>query len=308
MQHPSTTTPSGWLAFELSILYRLNFGSVAMPFTGDPTIGTYLKRRDVRVTSNDVLRSDWYRSLSVIQNGTERLSDEDVNVVLDDVYVPGYKLNNPALRNWFNETDAWWFDNIRKNLDRLNSPLKSAIATSLALAVGDYVHSFDETTRELRQPLSNVFRRLWTILPEPVNNGQSNACHNKTPDEFIAESTAELLFLRLPRAEIRSSEKNKNAWREEWIRGGDDFWPDFDASMTGKIGQPVETKSQYLRLLEDALSRASHLKHWAVSHIETGFVSAQEITDAVGKHRRVEAVYTKDFSELTGKKAVIITA
>jgi hypothetical protein len=28
----------------------------------------------------------------------------------------------------------------------------------------------------------------------------------------------------------------------------------------------------------------------------------------IGKIRRVEAIYTKDFSELTGTKAVIVTA
>jgi len=308
MQNSTTTTPSGWLAFELSILHRLKFNSVAMPLTGDPAIGSYLKRRDIRVTSNDVLQSDWYRSLAVIQNVSEKLSDDDVNAVLEDVYVPGYKPLNPALRNWFSETDAWWFDNIRRNLDRLNSPLKFAVATSLVLAVGDYVHSFDEKTRELRQPLSNVFRRLWTNLPEPVGSNQNNACQNKAPDEFIAESTGELMFLRLPKAEIRTSEKDKQAWREEWMRGGDYFWPDFNTAMGGTFGQPVETKSQYLRLLEDALQRALHLTHWAVSHIETGFISAQEIADTIAKHRRVEAIYTKDFSELTGKKAVIITA
>ncbi|HLA94090.1 MAG TPA: hypothetical protein VK612_00110, partial [Pyrinomonadaceae bacterium] len=190
----------------------------------------------------------------------------------------------------------------------LNSPLKFTVATSLVLAVGDYVHSFDEKTRELRQPLSNVFRRLWTNLPEPVGSNQNNACQNKAPDEFIAESTGELMFLRLPKAEIRTSEKDKQAWREEWMRGGDYFWPDFNTAMGGTFGQPVETKSQYLRLLEDALQRALHLTHWAVSHIETGFISAQEIADTIAKHRRVEAIYTKDFSELTGKKAVIITA
>ena len=66
-----TTTPSGWLAFELSILHRLNFSSVAIPLTGDPAIGNYLKRRNVRVAANDVLQSDWQRSLAVIANTTK---------------------------------------------------------------------------------------------------------------------------------------------------------------------------------------------------------------------------------------------
>lgn len=304
----NTKTPSGWLAFELSILHRLKFTSAALPFTGDPAIGGFLKRRGVRVTANDILQADWHRSLAAIQNSSEKLSDDDVNLILEDVYVPGYRLANPSLRNWFSEIDAWWFDNIRGNLDLLGSPVKFAIAVNLVVAVGDYVRSFTDETLEFRQPLSNTFRRLWMDLIEPVTGGDGHSCQNKTPDTFIAESTAELMFLRLPPAEIRSAGNSLRPWREEWLRCGDDFWPEFEASMTGKLGRAVETKSQYLRQLEDTLARATHMKNWAVGHIESGLISSHEIAEVIGKHRRVEAIYTKDFSELTGKKAVIITA
>ena len=308
MQLQPTSTPTSWLAFELSILHRITFGSVALPFTGDPAIGSYLKRRRVRVNANNILQADWHRAVFAIQNNSETLEEADVERVLQDVYMPGFKLANPALTKWFSETDAWWFDNLRRNIEALESPIKRAAAISLAISVGDYAHSFTEQTREYRQPLSHTFRRLATLLPKPSNNHQDNACSNKSPEVFIAESNAELLFVRLPRAEIRSHFDERGLWREEWVRGGDDFWPDFESQLDGALGSPVATKSQYLRALEQCLDRASNKKHWAVSHIDTGFIQAQEIADAIGKHRRVEAIYTKDFSELTGKKAVIITA
>ncbi len=308
MNISSKTTPASWLAFELSILHRMNFKSVAIPFTGDPALGRYLKRREVRVTTNDLLQSNWTRALGVIQNNVEKLSDEDVNLILEDVYVPKFKLQNAALRKWFTETDSWWFDNVRQNLDRLQSPFAFALAASLVMAVGDYVHSFTDETGEMRQPLSNVLRRLWTVMPEPHNNGQNNTCQNKNPDDFIAESTVELLFLRLPAAGKFSAESHASAWREEWLRGGTDFWPDFEAAGNGKLGMPVETKSQYLRILELTLSRAAHIKHWAIGHVESGFLSTQDIVETIAKTRRVDAIFTKDFSELTGTKAVIITA
>ncbi|MDM7922245.1 MAG: hypothetical protein QUS14_08080, partial [Pyrinomonadaceae bacterium] len=70
---------------------------------------------------------------------------------------------------------------------------------------------------------------------------------------------------------------------------------------------PVETKSQYLQLLGDTLRRATNIKRWAIAHVETGFVSTQDIVDAISRVRKPEAIYTKDFSELTGTKAVIVT-
>ena len=308
MHTQATSTPTGWLAFELSILHRIKFGSIAMPLTGDPEIGLYLKRRRIRVAANNILESDHHRAVYSIQNNTETFDDADVDLVLADAYMPGFALSNPALSKWFSEPDAWWFDNLRRNVDLLATPAKQAAAVALAIAVGDYAHSFTENTRHYRQPLSQTFRRLAAMLPKPANNHQPNACSHTTPEAFIAESNAELLFLRLPRAEISSHFNERGLWREEWVRGGADFWPDLEARLAGSLGSPVETKSQYLHVLEGCLDRASNKKHWAISHIETGFVQADEIAETVGKFRRVEAIYTKDFSELTGKKAVMITA
>lgn len=273
---------------------------------GDPAIGSYLKRRNVRVASNDILQSDWQRSIGVIQNTAEKLDERDVELILEDAYIPGYKLTNESLLRYFSEVDSWWFDNLRRNIDRLDSPFKRAIAASLVFAVGDYVGSFSDDTRELRQPLSATFRRLLSVMPEPVAGGSGHVCHNKTPDAFMAETFGDVLFLRLPKAEIGGN--GARPWREEWLRGNAGFWPEFEASTAGKLGRPVETRSQYVRLVDDLLNRASNIKQWVITHTDTGVISAQDIAQIVGKHRAVEAIFTKDFSELTGKRAVIITA
>src|SRR5688572_5520447 len=200
MHGQTKTSPKSWLAFDLNVLRRLKFESAALPFSEQPALGTYLKRWGVRVAANDPMQSAWTNSLAQVANGGERLSSDDVNLVLEDAYVPGYRLQNQALPTWFGETDSWWFDNVRRNIDRLPSPMSRAIALSIGLATGDYVFAFKDETRELRQPLSTVFRRLWSIQPEPFTNGQENTCQNKTADDFIAETRADLMFLRLPAA------------------------------------------------------------------------------------------------------------
>lgn len=310
MPNPQSAIPKGWLAFELNVLRRLKFKSAALPFTADPALGAYLKRWDIRVQANDLAQSSWIKAVGAIQNNTEKLSVEDVGLILDDAYVPRYRLQNMALRNWFNETDAWWFDNVRQKMDDVSTPFARAIAQSIAMAVGDYVLSFSEETLKLRQPLSNVFRRLWVNNGEPVNNGQNNTSQNKNAYEFIAEAFADLMFLRLPAPHGENQRKYMGwtAWREEWLRGGDDFWADMEIAQAGRIGTRVETKSQYLRLLEETLRTASHISSWAIAHIDDGFITTQDIVETISRIRRVDTIYTKDFSELTGTKAVIITA
>src|SRR5205085_4517854 len=204
----------------------------------------------------------------------QRLTPDEVNMVLEDAYVPGYKLSNPALAFWFVETDAWWFDNVRKNIDRLSTTTAKAIASNIALAVGEYVFSFKENTRELRQPLSHVFKRIWSIQPEPFDNGKKNTCSNKDADAFIPDVQADLMFLRLPQPHAQASRTHlgRSAWREEWLRGNGDFWDTFEATQRGKLGAPTETKSQYLHLLEETLRRSSHIRLWAIAHVEDGFM------------------------------------
>ncbi|MFN6963900.1 MAG: hypothetical protein ACK4S4_09055 [Pyrinomonadaceae bacterium] len=304
------TPPRAWLAFELNVLRRRRFQSIAIPFSHTPALGAYLKRWGVRVLANDPLQSAWTRCVASIVSNGEKLSADDVNIVLNDAYVPRYRLNDPALRNWFNETDAWWFDNVRQNIDLLQTPVARAIAATLAMATGDHARSFTEETMELRQPLSNVFRRLWTVFPESFNNGQNNSCQNRGADDFIAETRAEMMFLRLPplHSHPLGAARAGAAWQEEWLRGGNDFWPAFAASQAGRLGMPTESKSQYLQMLEHTLNIAKHIRSWAVAHVEDGSISTQDIIDTISRVRSVDTIYTKDFSELTGTRAVIITA
>ncbi len=307
----SDSAEKGWLAFELNVLRRLKFASAILPFTGEPNLGAYLKRWNARVSTNDAAQSAWIKAVALIENNTEKLTNDDVNLVLEDAYVPRYRLQNESLKKWFGETDAWWFDNVRQNVEKLDSPVARAIALTVGMNTGDYALAFSDETLELRQPLSSVFKRLLTLQPEPFNNNQKNSCQNKTANEFIAENySADLMFLRLPtaRRQNRQAFASATAWREEWIRGADDFWSDSQRAQAGRLGAFTETKSQYLNFVEDTLRTASHVPVWAVAHVEDGFVSTQEIAEIIGRIRRIDTIFTKDFSELTGTKAVIITA
>jgi hypothetical protein len=248
------------------------------------------------------------KAMARVENNQVRLTGAEIEAVLEEAYVPHHKLRNPSLRRWFNETDAWWFDNLRAASERFTDKTKLALILSLGMAVGDYALSFDEETRELRQPFSRVFKRLWEAEPNPVDNNQPNTAANKQARDFLAAERADLLFLRLPRAGRRGARASSWAWREEWIRGNEDFWHDFDGISQGRLGSRVETKQQYLRHVEELLEAALHLPLWAIVHTEDGFITSEELVETVRRLRKVGTIYTKDFSELMGARAAIITA
>jgi hypothetical protein len=303
---------NGWLAFELNVLRRLKFSSVALPFSGEPNLGWQLKRRDVRVAANDPFLWSFTKAKALIENSSLRLEEADFEAVLEDAYAPQDDLANESLSKWFNEADAWWFDNVRLNAEKLEDEHKRALALTVGMMVGDYVLSFDKQTSDLREPLalSRVFRQMAALLPEPHDNSLRHQSSNQDLRSFVAERQhTDLLFLRLPAPVLQAEvSRGSSSWREEWLQGGDRFWSDFDKRRAGRLGGPVQSKQQYLGLVEDLLRTASHIPLWAIAYTENGFISGEELMETVGHIRRVEAIYVKDFSDLLGVKAAIITA
>lgn len=303
---------NGWLAFELSVLRRLKFLSVALPFTGEPELIVQLKNWRIRVAANDPMIWSYTKAFALVENNSEKLNEADLELLLDDAYIPRDKIANAALLKWFNETDAWWFDNVRFNAEHLE-PFKRALALTAAMMVGDYVLSFNEQTRRLREPfaLSDTFRRMLACLPEPHDNSMRNKTSNQGVRNFVAERHhTDLLFLRLPTPITLGAAARDplETWREEWLRGGDDFWIDVERSQKALLGSRVQSKQQYLGFVEDLLRSASHIPTWAIAHTENGFISNEELVDKVGRVRKVSTIYSKDFSDMLGVRASLLVA
>jgi len=248
----------------------------------------------------------------LIENDSERLTEDDLEAVVGDAYVPRERLENPGLRNWFNETDAWWFDNVRFNAESLDNQYKRALALTVGMMVGDYVTSFTAETSNLREPLSlsRVFTQFAEALPFNYDNSLRSKATKQDTRAFVAERRhTDLLFLRLPvPLQPQPTPRYAHAWREEWLHGGNDFWSELEKSRAGKLGSRVQSKQQYLGLVEDLLHTAAHLPAWAIAHTENGFISTEELVDTVSRVRKIDAVYSKDFSDLLGVRAAIVTA
>ena len=303
---------NGWLAFELGVLRRLRFASVALPFTGEPEICVRLKNWKVRVAANDPMLWSYTKAFALVENNTEQLDENDLEALLDDAYVPRDKLDNSALLKWFNEIDGWWFDNLYLNAQHLG-PYKRALALTAGMMTGDYVLSFNEQTRSLREPFSlpNVFRRMLDCVPAAHDNSMRNKSTNQDVRSFVAERHhTDLLFLRLPIPVTRTTTARDPVvtWREEWLRGGDDFWPELERARNGRLGSRAQSKQQYLGFVEDLLRTALHIPAWAIAHTENGFISTEELVEKVARVRKVSSIYAKDFSDMLGVRASLLVA
>ena len=296
-----------WLGFELSVLRRLKFNSVAIPFAGQPDLGWYLKFWGKQILDNDVCQWAWWSSRALVENSGESLTEEDVSLVLGEAYVPHRRLHNPALAEFFGEMDAVWFDNIWLNIQQIENEHRRALAIMLVFGVGDYVFSFTPETIELRRPLSEIFLALWGNQRQVIDNGKENYSVNRDGHDFIRGARADLMFVRFPRPEgLAGLRHSAAAWREIWVRGDGEAWDQLITNQRGRLGDDVASKEHYLQLVSNFLSRSKHIGQWAISHTEDGFLTAGEMGDVIKQFRRVDLTYNKDFSDVIGGRNTFI--
>jgi HD domain-containing protein len=284
------------LGFQASVLRQIEFRSVAFPFWNEARLDWYLKAWNKLIFANDP--RVWAGTVaSATVEATGPLSEDTITRILEDVYVPGVRLANPELRRWFGETDAWWMDNLRRNIDGLEDPLTRAQAFALGFFTGDYALSFDDDTRELRRPLTTVFWRLaGRAFAGPVGHS-NNRSFNQPAEDFIKHARADLLFLNSPASHTdRGGAEARSEWRESWARGAASDGADNGISLA----KPPQSKQSYLATIDRLLRLAAHFKTWAVEYQEPGLATAQDIIELIKEYRPVSATYSKDVTEVAG--------
>lgn len=306
------TTNRRWLGFELSVLRRLKFQTIAIPFSGHPDLDWYLKFWGKQILSNDICQWAWTISRALVENQGEMLTEEDVSLALSEAYVPRRRLSNQALAGLadhpgINDIDVVWFDNLWLNIQQIENEYRRALAAMHVIRTIDYVFSFDDRTIELRRPLSEVFISLWRSQWNIINNDQANYSINREAQEFIRGARGDLMFARFPRPEgLSALRQTVVGWRETWIRGSEGGWDELIAGQRGRLGDDVLSKEHYLQLVSNFLLRAKHLPKWAISHTDDGFISAGEMAEVIRQFRKIEITYNKDFSDVVGGRNTFI--
>jgi len=295
---PSDLNQKNLLGFEASVLRQIEFRSVAMPFWSMPRLDWYLKVWGKQILANDP--AAWAATAArAMIDAVAPLGEEQLTALLENLYIPGVRLSNAELATWFGESDAWWFDNLRRGIDRLEDPTARAQALLLGMQIGDYTLSFDEQTRELRQPLTTMFWRLAgrTVI---MSGNPGNASSNIPVDDFIRQANADLLYIKLPSHQLSSRARLRLRWRESWVSG---------QPIEMNLARGPQSIGAYLATLDRWLESAAHFRTWAIAYQEAGLASAHQVAELIKQHRPIRATYTKDISEvLGGVRSYIIVA
>lgn len=284
------------LGFEASVLRQIEFNSIAIPYCGWARLDWHLKGWGKQVASNDPRA--WAAAASRVSiEAAHPIEEEELSALLEDVYVPGTQLANPSLRRWFSETDAWWLDNLRRNVHSVDDEFLRAQGLVAGLMCGDYALSFDDGTRQFRRPLSSVFREVARRPFVHAEGAPSSRSFNLPAADFIRRIRADVLYLSLP---VPQSEpvgpEARGEWRECWVAGAEDGVADETMARL----RAAQSKQAFLERVASLLRAASHLRTWAIGYQEFGLASARDLSELIREYRPVRAVYSKDLTEVAG--------
>jgi hypothetical protein len=280
------------LGFQISVIRQIEFRTVAIPFCGRADLVHYLGALGKQVLSNDP--RPWAALAGRAALESEPLTDEQVFTILQDTYIPGARMSNTELREWFGEADAWWMDNVRRQA--LQDPSIQDQALLLGMQAGDYALSFGKSTFELKRPLTAIFRELATNSRAMLATHPHNRAYNLPVEQFLRDARADLMYLNLPSGHAEfGGPPSRPPWQDSWILGQrpatDDYW---------QLATWPQSKKAYLEMVDRILVSATRIRRWAVECRDAGLASARDISDLIKTHRAIQATYSKDLTEVAG--------
>lgn len=108
----------------------LQFKTALDAFGGTGSVGYMLKARGKSVTYNDILKFNWYIGTALIENDSVKLTDEDVEFILEEhgnISYPAF-VYDTFHDIYFTDSENRWIDRVVTNIEQLGELYKKAIA------------------------------------------------------------------------------------------------------------------------------------------------------------------------------------
>lgn len=109
---------------------ELDFNTFLDAFGGSSVVGYYAKTQNKEVTYNDILKANYLIGLSLIENNSVKLSDEDMNFILNvqsDKHYPNF-IQRTFRDIYYTNDENRWLDRVISNIRDIENKYKQSIA------------------------------------------------------------------------------------------------------------------------------------------------------------------------------------
>ncbi len=287
------------LPFLWDSLTDLEFTTALDAFSGSGCVSYMLKQKGIETYSNDFLEFTSNITKALVENDSVKLTKNDITLLLKENKNSTDFISRTFGEIYFSKKDNRFLDNLRANIDLLDSQTKKAIAFSAITracmkkrprGIFTYVgHRYDDGRRDIQLSLKDHFIENVESFNEAVfNNGRNNKSYNS--DIFNLNVNADLVYFDPPYLTNKSD--NDYTRRYHFVEGYVKNWVGLEIqekTITKKFKKypsPFDSKDT----VNDALNTlfAKHRDSiLVVSYSSNSIPSKKEMVKLLKKYKKI---------------------
>src|SRR3989339_293212 len=289
--------------------------SIFDAFSGGASISYFAKQKGLRVISNDILNINYQISKSLIENNFEKLNKNDIKKIFSGNPLKGFMYKNYANVYFFPE-ECMELDLYRKNINKLSSETKKAIAFSLIrramirkmpysrfnirwnkikqLRDEEYSYRIYKRKRAYHnQSFKYHFLKSLDEYNNAIfNNKQKNLAYNNDIFNLLGKIKSDIIYLDPPYTGTMNDYFGFYGIMDEYIKS--EKQKPFKNNFTDK--------KDSLLLFDKLFSNLSDYKYWLLSYNNNSYPSKSDIIKLINKYSKNIKIIEKELSyKITGK-------
>jgi len=294
----------------------LQFDSALDLFGGTGAVGHMFKGAGKRLVYNDVLRFNWHIARALLENNTVRLSEPEVNAVLErheSLTYPSF-IADSFSGIYFTDDENAWLDQTVHNIENvLDDPFKKCIArfalyqaciikrpynlfhrSNLYMRTADVKRSFGNATT-WNKPFEAFFKKFVREANEAIfDNGRKNLAVNL--DALHVDEDCDLVYIDPPYVSDKGTATDYFAFYQflEGLAAYEDWSPRIDRT-TKHLAIPSPA-TPWVRPKEVSAAFDAVLKRYAekilvISYRDDGIPSIEALCATLGELGKTVAVH-----------------
>ena len=281
-----------------------NVKSAADIFAGSSCVGYMLKQKGLAVISNDRLRYCYHIARAIVQNDSEKLTDDEIENLLKPNDKAGDIVQRIFKGIYFSRGTHVIIDSIRANIDFLSGYKKSiglfALGKSCIVGKGGFGHFGTTRSHDDKQDSPEQFKERFKKNCQTISNlvfkGERPCkAYNQDILTLSPKVKADLAYYDPPYSTIFSQTNYEKTYH--FIEGLMVNWEGLEINQdsvtkTYRTKHKGVTRTNANQFFSDFLTAAKHIPHWIISYRDQAFPTEKEIKNIIsscGKSSRMKS-------------------
>lgn len=288
------TPLAGWVWTETR---NIKFDTIFCPFTGRPFVPLMFKEQGKGVITTDLLVSYYQASRALIENDTSYLDAFDVDKLLEKNEDSVQLIEGLCNAYGIAPEHGAWLDNVHKNIEKLDDPLKQSLAVMVCTRVIRYLMAFDDSTRIVMpdDDIMGVFHYYVEFLNGKIfSNGRQCEAYNEDAYKLAQTVETDAMYFYLPSSIGFDRLSPERRMLELFCRYCNESELDKRLLVdSAHLGATQTDLPHYKLTLETFLEAAAHIPLWIISYNRAGVFTEDTVKGIIAKFKPDVKVHTR---------------